>query len=1029
MRKISKMTLENFRVFLGKREIDFNNSNKEPANFVCIYGKNGFGKTSLFDGFEWAFTGEIHLLKKELNKNVASYEGRILKNRDAGEDKRAGIEIEFSDGTKGCRTVFRRTDSINDYGRGRPNGVCTENLIDGKQILPHSKIDSFVYADKPTEKFEKWGDLWNIDRNQRSIFKVMHNTCRDIDKKVCNYEKELAELAKEFNELNTEQKVNDYNKLVDEFNQLTIDEIMKLEPVKFHEDEKIDSDSISSGEKLLQPLQSERTSIDVQLTQCKHVESDYNKYEKVIQNEKEFWDKKRRWKVITDKYNQRKILIEKQEKLLVKKKRMLENRNVLINLFDEEWFNYYGEISEIKSEIAFIEEKIENKKLSKQRINQTIKLLEEEKEVNVRNLKNILAGRIAWEKQIKKLEAREQAVLENNLSTQYSKLKHEADKKKNNAKKELEYLQKASGNDYIKFVENLKEEEILKYLWIKNFWKEVKEAEKLLEECKKKEKESRGQYENMQQEIDNIGSLLALATKEIKAKKTCICPVCKSQFDNTEILLKKIDLSTQQNMMLFLKDKWEKDKKDLRVMEEVYEEVCKKIEKALQSMINRVKQEIISFEEDAKKYKKEIQNISVILKDIQDEKERLRWKISECIDIEDCVISLENINTICQSKIGDLKTKIERLNQEISEKKKILEPFDMIIGTEEKSLKEKQAIENEFYSNLQNQKKIEILKEKKIFSYKNYLDSVNEYNEEIEKIEIENTELEKMLESYNIYNAQNIDKHVNLLKKFETPEEAWISVYEYDKQSVFGKKMISYKTVLLYMNRLEKEKVLVEQKMEILDRCLSNLSIQENIRNYNKIVEKKKTLQKTKKFEECKLEIAKEIFNSAQNQLEEYIKGAIGDITTNHIYEKIEPHKGFKQLKYRIEFNDNGEPELYMKVLNEEEQEILPELFFSSAQLNAVALSVFLGGALSISNPGINTIFIDDPIGHFDDLNVLSFIDVIRTIISETDWQIIISTHEESFYELMKVKLNPRYYNSKFLFFKDEGTIVEDDIL
>lgn len=101
-------------------------------------------------------------------------------------------------------------------------------------------------------------------------------------------------------------------------------------------------------------------------------------------------------------------------------------------------------------------------------------------------------------------------------------------------------------------------------------------------------------------------------------------------------------------------------------------------------------------------------------------------------------------------------------------------------------------------------------------------------------------------------------------------------------------------------------------------------------------------------------------------------------------------------------------------------------LFFSSAQLNAVALSVFLGGALSASNPKIKTIFIDDPIGHFDDLNVLSFIDFIRTIISETDWQIIISTHEENFYEIMKVKLNPQYYNSRFLIFKDEGTVVED---
>lgn len=86
----------------------------------------------------------------------------------------------------------------------------------------------------------------------------------------------------------------------------------------------------------------------------------------------------------------------------------------------------------------------------------------------------------------------------------------------------------------------------------------------------------------------------------------------------------------------------------------------------------------------------------------------------------------------------------------------------------------------------------------------------------------------------------------------------------------------------------------------------------------------------------------------------------------------------------------------------------------------------FLGGALSASNPKVNTIFIDDPIGHFDDLNVLSFIDVLRIIISETDWQIIISTHEESFYEIMKVKLNPKYYNSKFLIFKDEGNVEED---
>ena len=81
MKKISKITLENFRVFSGKREISFNNSNNQPADFICIYGKNGFGKTSLFDGFEWFFTGEIHLLQKDLKNNITRYEGNVLKNR------------------------------------------------------------------------------------------------------------------------------------------------------------------------------------------------------------------------------------------------------------------------------------------------------------------------------------------------------------------------------------------------------------------------------------------------------------------------------------------------------------------------------------------------------------------------------------------------------------------------------------------------------------------------------------------------------------------------------------------------------------------------------------------------------------------------------------------------------------------------------------------------------------------------------------------------------------------------------------
>ena len=190
---------------------------------------------------------------------------------------------------------------------------------------------------------------------------------------------------------------------------------------------------------------------------------------------------------------------------------------------------------------------------------------------------------------------------------------------------------------------------------------------------------------------------------------------------------------------------------------------------------------------------------------------------------------------------------------------------------------------------------------------------------------------------------------------------------------------------------------MVHDKLTLWNECMSKVIVEDFINKYNQKLDTKMKLEGEIAFSKDKERFAEDIFKTR-----------------------------FTKLRYKININENGNPELYLKVLNEKNEDIMPELFFSSAQLNTVALSVFLGGALSASEPKVNTIFIDDPVGHFDDLNVLSFIDVLRTIVEETNWQIIISTHEESFYEIMKVKLNPQNYNSKFLVFKEEGNVEED---
>ena len=73
----------------------------------------------------------------------------------------------------------------------------------------------------------------------------------------------------------------------------------------------------------------------------------------------------------------------------------------------------------------------------------------------------------------------------------------------------------------------------------------------------------------------------------------------------------------------------------------------------------------------------------------------------------------------------------------------------------------------------------------------------------------------------------------------------------------------------------------------------------------------------------------------------------------------------------------------------------------------------------------VNTIFMDDPIQYLDSINVLSFIDLLRSITTDKDLdrQVVISTHDENFFNLLKKKFDSEYYNSKFIEFESYGQL------
>ncbi|TOK67837.1 exonuclease SbcC, partial [Vibrio parahaemolyticus] len=146
----------------------------------------------------------------------------------------------------------------------------------------------------------------------------------------------------------------------------------------------------------------------------------------------------------------------------------------------------------------------------------------------------------------------------------------------------------------------------------------------------------------------------------------------------------------------------------------------------------------------------------------------------------------------------------------------------------------------------------------------------------------------------------------------------------------------------------------------------------------------------------------------------------------NAIYKKIDPHPTFKKVEFKVSF-ETEKPSLNILVSDGADGMISPILYFSAAQTNILSLSVFLANALHATdddgNP-IDVILIDDPIQSMDSINVLSTIDLLRSICLQFDKQLIISTHDENFFGLLQRKIPTEIFGSKFLQLKKFGVVV-----
>ncbi|HDR6755937.1 TPA: SMC family ATPase [Bacillus cereus] len=133
--------------------------------------------------------------------------------------------------------------------------------------------------------------------------------------------------------------------------------------------------------------------------------------------------------------------------------------------------------------------------------------------------------------------------------------------------------------------------------------------------------------------------------------------------------------------------------------------------------------------------------------------------------------------------------------------------------------------------------------------------------------------------------------------------------------------------------------------------------------------------------------------------------------TIQTIFEQINSHPIFTKLDLVMDTyrNNNCLTINVSKINGTSEIKANAPYVFSSAQVNSIALSLFLAMSLKQKWSPLQLIGMDDPIQSMDEVNVISFIDLMRLFVDKHKKQIIISTHDQSFYKLILKKF--RHYN------------------
>lgn len=1043
--KIKEVQISNFRAFndLSGSTFNFINENKDISDLVSIYAPNGFGKTSFYDAVEWGVTGKIERFdlvgdfektrkenKKGGNKNILQHIGSSVN----------GFVNVITDNNK-----FEEVITNTEYNHKKE----PRNKFFRDVVLSQEMIDNFLKEQTAEERYNKFVESYPDITKYNSTYKNIGSLLNYILQEVKRLEKEKNQSEGKQLEIDFElesKKFDEINEAIQILrkNQELIDLISKE---TFNETlcDVLTSQVKSRLVSLQLDLESRKMrigNIQIARTGDENTDNNIGGVLNYIDNKKKLDDFDLKIKEVKDIIS----LLEEKDKIQSEnnnlKEKLLKEQNTQSTFLSVEkkidrYLLLYKEITELEKRITGFNET--NLKLETENTSITESLSRSQNQVTQlqENLKQNQNKIIELPNQKNKLE------LSKKNEDSLKKIISQADVSISENQNKLNELEQKLNQ--LHHYENYIESDLGLLLEVSEFNIQKGTIEEQIQSLEKLDVQ-RNELVKIEDKInsqnqfnDELKEYIARGLEIVSKNNSTECPLCNQKYDSFEELSNRIignEIFTQQ-LKEILANK-------ISVEEEInslYQEINSRKE-LLKKYLNDLEQ---PFKDEFAKIGKEIEKSSIQKDEKSKELEIAQANYTEALIFFSNELDIEAFEKNVKKQIEDLLLKINELSKVVNSSISLIDENKIQI--------------------ISNNENVEILKNAIA-----ELKSIEEYNEVIEffNLTLLSNEISKTLFETSkreleevITNVKNIieekQKHLNELESKLSDKNLSKEEYRSKLDEMENLKLLTLKIYESFENyiraefgidlknkdkqqidsefdqEIEKEKnnqKIIEYKIEqfkiievLKEDCLNATISQKNQLKINELKEQLKALKSAEKK-----------LSEEKKNLEIYLEKTIDEFfytgLINTIYKKIDPHPDYETIQFKCEFGES-KPRLQIftikKDKNGKEIKSIPALYFSTAQINILSLSIFLARALKTKNietgESVDCIFIDDPIQSMDSINILSFIDLFRGIITSLGKQLIVSTHEENFHLLLQKKIPKELFKSKFIEFETFGKV------